>query len=64
MNQQVIDELTALLGREPTCTKVKDGKYLAEYVKLGAPLTKLVADTEDEALSNLLNYLKSNNVKN
>jgi hypothetical protein len=59
MNQQVIDELKTILGREPTCTQVKGGKFMADYFKVGAKPTQFVADTENEAFEKLLNYLKS-----
>jgi len=62
MNQpQVLDKLKELLGREPTCSKLKSGKYLADYLNLQTPLTKLVADTEEEAFEKLLTFLTQKN---
>ena len=55
---QIRSELSEILGREPTCSKVKDGKFMADYFKVGAKPTQFVADTEDEAFEKLLLYLK------
>jgi hypothetical protein len=57
--EAVRKELKSLLGREPTCSLLKDGQFLADYYAYRAPATKFVAKTEDEALKALLEYLKS-----
>jgi hypothetical protein len=52
--------LNAKLGREVTVSQVTvNGTrcYLVDYINHGAPATKLVGATEDEAIAHLFNYL-------
>lgn len=57
--EQVKEKLEKLLGREPSCSRLKDGKFMADYFKYGAPARKFVAETEEDALKKLLEYLES-----
>ena len=60
MDPQIIkDELTKILGREPSCSLLKTGKYMADYFKVGSKPTEFIGATEDEALEKLHSYLKS-----
>lgn len=53
-------KLEVLLGREPTCSKLKDGRFMADYFKYGAPASKFIAETEEQALKQLLEWLEKN----
>lgn len=55
----VREKLLKLLGREPSCSRLLNGKYIADFFKYGAPATRFVADTEDQALQQLLDYLEA-----
>jgi len=55
----VQEKLLKLLGREPTCSLLRDGRYMADFFKYGAPATKFVAETEEAALQSLLDYLEA-----
>lgn len=52
-------ELEVLLGREPSCSLLKSGKYMADYFRFGAKPTEFVGSSEEEALQKLLAYLKT-----
>ena len=56
--QEIKSELKNLLGREPSCSLLKDGKYMADYFRFGAKPTEFVGTTEDEALEKLHTYIK------
>lgn len=56
------EQLKEILGRDVTVSKVTfagQSKFLADYVNHAAPATKLVADTEDQAIEKLFIYLSS-----
>lgn len=56
---EVVEKLTALLGREPTCSKLTDGTFMADYFEYKAPAKRFIAATEEEAQQALLTYLES-----
>lgn len=56
--QEIKEELTTVLGREPSCSLLKDGRFMADFFKYGAKPTEFIADNEDDAYLKLLNYLK------
>ena len=53
------EELKKLLGRDFEFIKLKDGKWIVEYLNFSAPATKLVGETQEEAVTLLVKYLKS-----
>jgi hypothetical protein len=53
------DELRGWLGREPTATKLKDGRYLADYFLYKGRASELIADSEEEAISKLHSMLSA-----
>ena len=59
---EVKAKLEKLLGREPTCSRLKDGTFMADYFKYGAPALKFIADTEEQALEQLFEWLEKNKV--
>jgi hypothetical protein len=53
--------LNEKLGREVTISKVRvsgNEGFLVDYMSYGAPATKLVGTTEEEAIVNLFTYLQ------
>ena len=58
MQNNVKEELAKILGREPTCSLLKDGKYMADFFKYGAKPGEFIGDTEDEAYEKLFAYLQ------
>jgi len=59
MDNNIKEELGKILGREPSCSLLKDGRYMADFFKYGAKATEFVGVTEDEAYSKLLTYLRN-----
>ena len=57
--QEIKEDLTKILGREPTCSKLKDGKFFADFFRHGAPATQFVGDTEGAAMEALHTFLVS-----
>lgn len=53
------DKLKTLLNREPSCSKLADGRFIADYFQYGVPATKFTGKSEDEALSGLLEFLQT-----
>jgi len=47
------------LNREPTVSRLKDGKFFADYFALTAPATQFIGDTEHEAYLGLAKWLAS-----
>ena len=54
-----LERLKLLLGREPEVEKTRFGKYIAQYVTYTLNPMLLLADTYDEALEKLLEYLEA-----
>ena len=57
--EQIKSELCEILKREPSSTKLKDGRIMADYYRHDAKPTEFIGDTEDEAFEKLLTYLKA-----
>lgn len=55
---EVVEKLKVLLGREPSCSQLKDGTFMADYFEYGAPAKKFIAATEEKAYEALLTYLE------
>lgn len=56
---EIYVELEKLLGREPDCSRLPDGRFMANYFKYGALPKDFTGVTEREALEKLLSYLKA-----
>jgi hypothetical protein len=57
-NEDIKKELEVLLGREPTCSLLKDGKYMADFFKYGENPAVFIGTTEEDALHKLYIHLK------
>lgn len=56
---EVYKELEKMLGREPDCSRLPDGRFMANYFKYGALPKDFTGVTAEEAYGKLLSYLKA-----